>query len=51
MLWIKSIFGRRFVNDKLVVNYNGKEVPIFSCKRRKYEIAVEERPRGAACTK
>jgi hypothetical protein len=34
---IMDDFGRRFVNDKLIVNYNGKEVPIFSCNEYSHE--------------
>ena len=30
-------FGRRFIDDKLLVEYNGKEVPIFSCNEYSFE--------------
>ncbi len=36
-------FGKKFKDDKLIVKYNGKEVPIFSCNEfsREQAMAIE----------
>jgi hypothetical protein len=34
---ITDDLGRRFIDDKLLVKYNGKEVPIFSCNEYSFE--------------